>query len=65
MSVNPLFCHPYCASERGTVENRNKALRRILPKGANFCGSAPEVLEWADDYYTNKPMNVLGFKALS
>jgi len=62
LSVTTFFCHPYCASERGTVENRNKALRRFLPKGANFDDIAPEFLEWVEDYYNNKPMKVLGFK---
>lgn len=62
LSVTTFFCHPYCASERGTVENRNKALRRFLPKGANFDEIPPEFLEWVEDYYNNKPMKVLGFK---
>lgn len=62
LNVITFFCHPYCASERGTVENRNKALRRFLPKGANFDDIAPEFLEWVEDYYNNKPMKVLGFK---
>lgn len=62
LSATTFFCHPYCASERGTVENRNKALRRFLPKGANFDDIAPEFLEWVEDYYNNKPMKVLGFK---
>lgn len=26
------FCHPYCSHEKGTVENRNKAIRRYVPK---------------------------------
>lgn len=26
------FCHPQCPQEKGTVENRNKAIRRYLPK---------------------------------
>lgn len=62
LSVTTFFCHPYCASERGTVENRNKALRRFLPKGANFDDITTEFLEWVEDYYNNKPMKVLGFK---
>jgi IS30 family transposase len=56
------FCHPYCASERGTVENRNKALRRFLPKGADFSEISEEFLEWVEDYYNNRPMKVLNFK---
>lgn len=56
------FCHPYCASERGTVENRNKALRRFLPKGTEFDGIPDEYVQWIEDYFNNTPMKVLGFK---
>jgi len=56
------FCHPYCASERGTVENRNKALRRFFPKGADFDGFTQEFIEWVEDYFNNLPMKVLSFK---
>ena len=56
------FCHPYCASERGTVENRNKSLRRFFPKGADFSGIPQEFIEWVEDYFNNMPMKVLDFK---
>lgn len=62
LGVMAFFCHPYCASERGTVENRNRALRRFLPKGTDFDDISPEFLEWIEDYFNNKPMKVLGFK---
>jgi IS30 family transposase len=26
------FCHPYCSHEKGTVENRNRCVRRYVPK---------------------------------
>ncbi len=42
LGVVAFFCHPYCASERGTVENRNRVLRRFLPKGTDFCNASPE-----------------------
>lgn len=56
------FCHPYCASERGSVENRNKAIRRFLPKGTNFDEIPSEFIEWIEEYYNNTPMKVLKFK---
>lgn len=55
------FCHPYCASERGTVENRNKILRRFFPKGTDFDDIPHEYLQWVEDYLNNMPMKVLGF----
>mgnify|MGYP006286827409 CR=1 FL=1 len=62
LGVHSFFCHPQCASERGTVENRNKSLRRFLPKGENFDGIPNDYLEWVEDYFNNMPMKVLGFK---
>jgi IS30 family transposase len=44
------------------VENRNKSLRRFLPKGENFDGIPNDYLEWVEDYFNNMPMKVLGFR---
>lgn len=62
LTVLSYFCHPHCASERGTVENRNKALRRFFPKGADLNGIPHDFIEWVEDYLNNKPMKVLGFR---
>ena len=62
LGVMTFFCHPYCASERGTVENRNRVLRRFLPKGTDLDDISEEFLEWVEDYFNNRPMKVLGFK---
>ncbi len=35
LNVQPYFCHPHCASERGIVENA-RGPRRLLPKGTDF-----------------------------
>ena len=62
LGTSSYFCHPYCASERGTVENRNKALRRFFPKGINFQELPQDYVEWVEDYFNNMPMKVLGFR---
>lgn len=62
LGVIAFFCHPYCSSERGTVENRNRVLRRFLPKGTDFDDISEEFLRWVEDYFNNRPMKVLGFK---
>jgi transposase, IS30 family len=62
ISVLSYFCHPYCASERGTVENRNKALRRFFPKGGDLDDIPQDFIEWVEDYFNNMPMKVLGFR---
>lgn len=55
------FCHPYCSSERGTVENRNKAIRRFFPKGTNFDEIPDEFIAFVEDYINNYPLRVLDF----
>lgn len=62
LGTRSYFCHPYCASERGTVENRNRGPRRFLPKGTDFDGIPDEFIEWIEDYFNNMPMKVLGFR---
>jgi IS30 family transposase len=62
LNVLTHFCHPYCASERGTVENRNKALRRFFPKGVDIAEISQDFIEWVEDYMNNTPMKVLAFK---
>ena len=62
LEVKTYFCHPYASSERGTVENRNKALRRFLPKGEVFDNFPREYLDWIEDYFNNMPMKVLSFR---
>lgn len=62
LGVVSYFCHPYCASERGTVENRNKLLRRYFPKGSDIDSYPEDFIEWVEDYINAIPMKVLGFK---
>lgn len=35
-SISVYFCHPYCACDKGSVENFNKQIRRKYPKGTDF-----------------------------
>ena len=48
------FAHPYCASKRGTNENRNRMFRRFYPKGMDFSKLSPklfiEVQTWMNNY---------------
>lgn len=56
------FTHPYCSSERGSVENRHLFFRRFIPKGTDLETIPDDFIEWLEDYFNNKPMKVLGFK---
>ena len=48
------YCHPYSSWERGSNENNNKMVRRIVPKGTNFDSMTDdEVLDmqiWINGY---------------
>lgn len=56
------FCHPYAASERGTVESRNGFVRRFLPKGTDFSQISDYRIQWIQEIHNNRPMKCLGFK---
>ena len=55
------FCHPYCSSERGGVENRNGVLRRFFPKKTNFDLVSNEEITQVWDDLVNRPMRCLGY----
>jgi IS30 family transposase len=38
------FCHPQCPHEKGTVENRNKAIRRYIKKRSNISSYSKEFI---------------------
>lgn len=59
--VEWFFCHPYCASERGTVENRNRFIRKYFPKGTNFDDIPDDYIQWLEDYINNYPLGVLDY----
>jgi IS30 family transposase len=55
------FCHPYHSWEKGTVENRNKALRRFFPKGTDFTYVSEEEVKAVENILNNQPMRCLGY----
>lgn len=56
------FCHAYHSWEKGTVENRNKAIRRFFPKGTDFNLVTDKEIQAVEDFLNNMPMVCLGFK---
>lgn len=61
LNLEWFFCHPYCASERGTVENRNKKIRSFFPKGTRFDEIPDEFIQWVEDQLNHTPMKILNF----
>lgn len=61
LGTKSFFCHPYCASERGTVENRNGFIRWFFPKGTDFKHVPDEYVTYVEDLANNRPMKCLNF----
>ena len=62
LGTETYFCHPYCSSERGTVENRNGFIRRFLPKKTNLGTVTKAELQAIQDTHNNRPMKCLNFQ---
>lgn len=56
------FCHPYHSWEKGSVENRNRVIRRFFPKGTDFSLVTLEQLKFVETVINNMPLKVLKFK---
>jgi transposase, IS30 family len=57
------FCHPYCSQEKGTVENRNKAIRRYAPKRTDFSTVPLKRIKEIEQILRQKYMKCLSFKS--
>lgn len=53
------YCHPYCASERGSNENQNGFIRRFIPKGTPISQYTTEYIKDTQDYINNYPRRLL------
>ena len=56
------FCHPQSPNEKGTVENRNKAIRRYAKKKCDLSSFSKEHFTMIETKLRDKFMTCLGFK---
>lgn len=56
------FCHPFASHEKGTVENRNKAIRRYLPKRTDLSTYSEEYIRGVEQILQNRFMKCLGYQ---
>lgn len=56
------FCHPHAPHEKGTVENRNKVIRRYVKKRTDLSKLSEETFSVVEEKLRNKYMKCLGFK---
>jgi transposase, IS30 family len=55
------YCHSYCSHEKGTVENRNKAVRRYAPKRTDFSLTPRQKIEEIEGILRTRFMKCLGY----
>ncbi len=56
------FCHPQCPHEKGTVENRNKAIRRYIKKRSDLSKYSLEEFEEAERKLRDRFMECLDYQ---
>ena len=62
MTPVPIFpCHPYTPSERGTNENQNGLIRRLVPKGTDLGTLSPQEVKAAEAWLNSYPRKMFGF----
>ena len=62
LGVDMYFCHPYHSWEKGSVENRNKVIRRFFPKGTDFAMVSVEQVQYVENIINNMPLRCLKFR---
>lgn len=65
LSLKVHYCDPYCAYQRGGVENTNGELRWYFPKGTDFENVSTQELREVQDKLNRRCMDVLGGKTAS
>lgn len=61
LGTKMFFCHAYHSWEKGTVENRNKAIRRFFPKGTDFTHVTAVQVQAVENILNSRPMKCLGY----
>ena len=56
------FCHPHTPYEKGTVENRNKAIRRYVKKKSDLSKYSDEYFKMVETKLRNRFMKCLDYK---
>lgn len=61
LGLEVYFCHAYHSWEKGTVENRNKQIRRFFPKGTDFAHVTKKQIQNVEQVINNMPLKCLGY----
>ena len=55
------YCHPYTPSERGSNENQNGLIRRLVPKGTDLSTMSSQDVKAAEAWLNSYPRKMFGF----
>ena len=61
LGVKIYFCHPYHSWEKGTVENRNKIIRKFISKGSNLLQYDNDEVEAVKDFLNDRYLKCLRY----
>ena len=62
IEADVFFCHPHSPYEKGTIENRNKAIRRYVGKRSDLSQVSEETLSFVLERLRNKYMKCLDYR---
>ena len=62
LGVKAYFANPYHSWERGTNENRNGIVRKVLPKGSSFADITGEQMRRIDRLLNDRPLKCLNWR---
>lgn len=62
LGLTVYFANPYHSWERGTNENRNGIVRKVLPKKSSFENITEEQTARIDQLLNDRPMKCLGWR---
>ena len=61
LNIQIYFCHPYHSWEKGSIENANKAIRKVIPKGSDLSRYDREEIQAIEDYLNDRFMECLWY----
>lgn len=61
LGLSVFFCHAYHSWEKGTVENTNGRIRRVIPKGISLDQLTEEEIQELEDRLNSTPRKCLGY----
>jgi IS30 family transposase len=62
LGIKTYFCDPYSPYQKPRVENRNKFIRRFIPKGSDIGQFSAKYIKMIADIWNNKPLKSLGYQ---